>query len=288
MVETAKCEFGFNLCLDVLDFEKGNWDYHNNKSVIKEEKYEHLEEPLDQIVEEHPEYGGRKIKAELEEEYGHKHGRELIYELLRMFGLKREQNARKTAKSGYRKAIEEAGDQANLVDQLEEITLFDVVYTDFTNLPYAGGSRKGTFMAIIGHTSKLIFGWSLGRTRSTDLAVEAFDGALETFDRLGIDPEEVILHQDRDSVYTGEEWVNRTFGKEGISLSYSMNGAKGNTYMESFNGHFKNPVESIFVTSETLEKLKEAAAERVEYWNQERRHGVLGNQTPMEFIQEKI
>jgi hypothetical protein len=58
--------------------------------------------------------------------------------------------------------------------------------------------------------------------------------------------------------------------------------------MESFNGHFKNPVESISVTTETLEELKEAAGERVEYWNQERRHGVLENQTPMEFIKEKI
>lgn len=44
----------------------------------------------------------------------------------------------------------------------------------------------------------------------------------------------------------------------GMSLSYLMNGAKGNTNMESFYGHFKNPVESIFVTSGTLEELKRA------------------------------
>ncbi len=55
--------------------------------------------------------------------------------------------------------------------------------------------------------------------------------------------EGTIVHHDRDSVYTGDGWINRLIADQMISLSYSMNGARGNTYMESFNGHFKNPVE---------------------------------------------
>lgn len=87
------------------------------------------------------------------------------------------------------------------MDQLE-ITLIYVAFTDFTNMSYEGGSWTGRFMVIIGHTSKYIFGWSVGKTRSNDLAEEALDRTLEKFDRKGTDPDEVILHQDLDSLYT--------------------------------------------------------------------------------------
>lgn len=143
-------------------------------------------------------------------------------------------------------------------------------------------------MPIIGHTSKLVSGWALGKRRSAEIAERALARALKTFDELGINQQEMILHQDRDSVYTGDEWVNRVYVQEDIALSYLMNGARGNTYMESFNGHFKNPVESIFTTTETLEKLKEKVEERVTFWNEKRLHGALENRTPMEFIREEI
>jgi hypothetical protein len=99
MVENVKEEHGFNRALEMLNFSKGTWDYHENEKVIKEEKYAHLKEPLHEIVEEHPEYGGRKIKAELTSEYGHTHGRELIYELMRMWGLKRSKRPEKQRKA---------------------------------------------------------------------------------------------------------------------------------------------------------------------------------------------
>ncbi|MEE8389857.1 MAG: hypothetical protein V3S14_03545, partial [Anaerolineae bacterium] len=40
------------------------------------------------------------------------------------------------------KVITEAGELANLVVQMNEIGLFQVVYTDFTEILYADGDRK--------------------------------------------------------------------------------------------------------------------------------------------------
>jgi transposase InsO family protein len=166
--------------------------------------------------------------------------------------------------------------------------LFEVAYTDFTVLRYTGGSQKAKLMCMIGHTSKLVFGWALGKTRGADMALRAWERAENTYKEFGADLEELTLHQDRDGVYTGEEWVNKLLVEEKVSISYSMRGARGNTYMESFNGHFKNPVESIFVTSETLDELRENVADRVEYWNRNRRHESIENRTPMEFIEEEM
>lgn len=287
MVEKTREEHGFNLSLKVIDLKKGTWDDHENKKVIKEEKYSHLKEPLDEIIEEYPEYGTRKIRTELRASYGYPHGRELIAELMKMWGQNREKQSRNTNKSGYRKALTESDEQADLVRDLEEVDLFEVAYTDFTQLCFGGGGRKAKLMPIIGHASKMVFGWALARRRSTGLAIRSLERALATFKELGVDYEGMTLHQDRDSVYTSKEWVNRLLVKEGLSLSYSMNGARGNAHMESFNGHFKNPVESIFLTAETLEELTEAVCERVEYWNQKRRHAALENRTPMEYLQER-
>ena len=42
--------------------------------------------------------------------------------------------------------------------QMEEIGLFQVLYTDFTELLYANGHRRAVLMPIIGHASKMAFG----------------------------------------------------------------------------------------------------------------------------------
>ncbi len=179
MVERAKEEHGLNRALEAIDLAKGTWAYHKNKKVDKQEKYNHLKTPLNDIVEENPEYGGRKIRAELQREHGYHHGRGLINELMRMWGLNRERQARDTNRSGYQQAIEEAGEQANLMAERKQIEWFEVVYTDFTELTYAGGSRKAQLMSVIGHTSKFVFGWAVEETRSTELALSAWERAVE-------------------------------------------------------------------------------------------------------------
>lgn len=55
------------------------------------------------------------------------------------------------------------GERANLVAPLDEIGLFEVAYTDFTELRYADGTAKAHLMSIIDHTSKLVYCWAVGQ-----------------------------------------------------------------------------------------------------------------------------
>lgn len=142
-----------------------------------------------------------------------------------------------------------------------QIGLFEVIYTDFTEIPYDGGKRNAQLIAI-----------------------EAWRRTKETFKGYGISLKGMILHQDRDSVFTGNRWVDEILIKEGVRLSYSENGVKCNTYMESFNGHFKCPNRSIFCEAKDINGLSEVVQERVHYWNRTRRHSSLDYRTPLNYI----
>jgi len=108
-------------------------------------------------------------------------------------------SAQRPRPSSVQKAITEAGELANLVVQMDGIGLFQVVYTDFTEILYADGDRKAILMPIIGHVSKMAFGWAVGQSRSTALALQAWEHAKRTFQQMGISYVGMIMHHDRDS-----------------------------------------------------------------------------------------
>jgi transposase InsO family protein len=88
--------------------------------------------------------------------------------------------------SSIQRAIAEARKLANLVALMEEIGLFQVLYTDFTELVYADGHRKVILIPIIGHTSKMAFGWAVGESADTLLALQAWERAKNSFRQLEI------------------------------------------------------------------------------------------------------
>ncbi|MDI6775596.1 MAG: hypothetical protein QME60_09500, partial [Verrucomicrobiota bacterium] len=55
----------------------------------------------------------------------------------------------------------------------------------------------------------------------------------------GIDLATVIVHHDQDTVYTAHEWLRHVRLLDKVRISCALNGARDNTEMESFNGHFK-------------------------------------------------
>ncbi|MBS3788595.1 integrase core domain-containing protein [Candidatus Bipolaricaulota bacterium] len=71
-------------------------------------------------------------------------------------------------------------------------------------------------------------------------------------------------------------------------IYYSENGAKGNVHMESFTGHFKCPHKSLFCEAESLEELRVIVEDRINYWNNRRKHASLQNRIPIEYIEQRL
>ncbi len=231
-------EHGLNRTLGVIELPKSTWYYPQKEKRSYEEKYSDLKPLIEEIIKDHPGYGYPRIKVTLEEEYGRLVSYKGLDRLLNLWELRLARRTRKAKRSPLRQAINKAEGELDLVEGREKIGSFEVAHTDFTEIPYDGGERKAQMIPIIGHRSKMIFGWAVGKHSYMDLAARAWERAKETFRVQGISWEGMVLHQDQDSVFTGNRWVDKVLIEDGVRLSYSQNGARGNTLMESFNGHF--------------------------------------------------
>ena len=113
--------------------------------------------------------------------------------------------------------------------------------------------------------------------------------AQTTLEDVGLTLGERIIHHDQDTVYTGYRWLYAVLIKHWARISYSENGAKGNTTMESFFGRFKTENQSLFHEAMNIWELRRVIAQQINYYNRRRRHSTLRYLPPMDYIiQEEI
>ena len=167
-----------------------------------------------------------------------------------------------------------------------EIAVLEVLYTDFTELAYAGG--KAWLMPIVDHASKVVLGWSLAERCDTDLARRAWRRARTRLRRYNKSLDGCIVHHDQDAIYTSHRWLDQLLLRDHVRVSYSLQGAKGNTEMESWNSRFKNENRSLLLEAGSLDELRTVVASRIRYHNRTRRHSVLGNQAPLVYLAQVL
>lgn len=270
--------------LSAVELPRSTWYYHQNRKVSYKEKYQWLKPILEEIITENPAYGVRRIKCELQESYGHRVNHKVLRRLLPMWDLSVRRGTRSGKNTGPRAAISAAGSRADLVNGRDEISPFEVSVTDFTELRYDGGAKGAKLMPVLGHETKMVYGWALGPERNSQLALRAWERATETFQNLGIAYAEMIVHHDQDSVYTSFQWLHRLLIEDNVRLSFSMRGAKGNTVMEAFNGNFKHESTSLFAGATDVEQLREIVDSQMVYYNRRRRHSAIGNVSPADYV----
>jgi len=174
----------------------------------------------------------------------------------------------------------------NLVARLEP---FRVFYSDFTTIWYAKPNKKAYLMALVDDAAKWAIGWAVGFRPNTELALEALSMAAATLADVGLSLEGRITHHDRDTVYTGYRWLRAVLITHRARIFFSENGAKGNTMMESFNGHFKGENESLLREAANIWALERVIARQMEYYNGRKRHSTLDYIAPIDYIiQEEI
>ncbi len=284
----SACERGTALepALSAVDLSRSSWYYHKNYKVRYEEKYEWLRPILEEIITDHSDYGVPRIWRELRRTYGHRVNHKVIRRLVKMWGLSIRRHIREPERDGIKSAIRVAGSRADMVTGRDDIKPFEVIITDFTELTYADGKKKAKLMPMIDHEVKIVYGWALGAERNWHLAIRAWEKAIETFKTLGIDPEGIIVHHDRDSVYTSCGWLWRLMTEDKVQMSYAMNGAKDNTTMESFNSSLKRECRSLFIEASDIDHLREVVDKQINYYNHRRIHSSIGHRPPMEYARD--
>lgn len=285
LVERMWEEHSLVSALAAVDLPKSTWYYHQRQKVSYEGKYRHLRALLERIAREHPEYGYRRTMVELRDAYGLEVNHKVVQRLHKLWGLPLLRSTRPPRPSGIRQALATSSARVNLVARRGQIGLFEVAYTDFTELRFADGRRKAYLMPLVGHNCKMAYGWAVGERANTDLALAAWERAKETFQRLGIPYRGMIIHHDRDPVFTGYGWTGQLLLEDEVRLSYTLNGAKDNPEMEAFFSRFKAENRSLLLDAQSLADLAEVVGQRMWYYNSERRHSSTGYLSPLAYIE---
>jgi putative transposase len=288
LVTSVIGEYSLSAALAAVELPKSTWYYHQRQKVDYGAKYAHLQPALEEIARQHTEYGYRRTTTELHETYQERVNHKVVQRLHQLWGLALLRTTRAPKPSGIRRVIVAAGTRVNILAQIEDIEPLDVLHTDFTELRFAGGTQKAYLMPIIGHVSKLAFGWAVGESANRILALNAWRQTRETMRQLSIEPAGMVMHQDQDSVYTSYAWTGRLLlrdYRDYVQLSYSLDGARGNTEMEAFISRFKDENRSLLLDAPTIEALERVVTVRMRYYNEARRHSALDNQSPQQWLQ---
>lgn len=281
--------YGLNQSLQALGLSKGTYYHRRHNNSARHGEDAALKERPVSIIKDNPSYGYRRIHAELSsgssaERVNHKRIRRVLgdYELGLRLCLP------KARPSPVAKLVNEAGSSADLVKDRYFETL-QAFSTDFTELVYDGGTKKAWLMVMLDIVSKWAGGWSLGPSRNRTMALEAVDDLREEMTALGCgDLSGVIVHHDKDSVYTSYSWLERLLLEERARLSYAERGAKDNPWIESFWGHFETENGELILEAETLEEVRMIVGEQLDYYNRGRRHSALDYRVPDEVVLETI
>jgi transposase InsO family protein len=282
LVRGAEGSVSLSVALSIVDLPRSTWYYQAGRRAY-EIKHASLKAPLLKIASAFPEYGYRRSTDELSERVGYAVNHKVVQKLARIWGLAAFRRPRAPRVSTVRRTIAAAGDRANLLLTLDhEPGIFEVLVTDFTEL--VCGAGKAWLMAIEDSRSKLVVGHAVSRSRNRAAALAAWRQARRTLRGFGVAVAGVIVHHDRDSVYTSEEWVRRLLIEDQVRLSYALRGARDNAAMESFNGRFKGENRELFAEAETFDHLVTLVAKRKQHYNSKRRHSSLGNMTPRAYV----
>lgn len=277
-------EYGLAAALAAVELPKATWYYQQR--VGYPDKYAALRPVVEGVVRQHPEYGIRRVTAELHERYPQVVNHKVVARLLQLWDLALLRSTHAPPPSPIQRAIAVAGERANLVASLTEIGLFEVVYTDFTELRYAGGGQKAYLMPLLEHACKLVLGWAVGPADNSDLALTAWNHAKRAFGTYRMAYRGLIVHHDQDGVYTGYAWTSRLLLRDGVRLSYALHGAKDNPEIEAFFSRFKTENHSLLLEAAGLAELCRVVDSRMCYYNTERRHSSLDYLSPLAYMRK--
>lgn len=246
------------------------------------EKYSEIEKAIRKIIRANPWYGYRRILKELrkrKKNINHKS----LKKLLKESGIGLLRKIRRRRKSGIEQILDKLGDRINLVKKLTEIRLFQVIFTDYTEIIYDNGRRKIWLIVYLENISKKALGYNIG-AETTNVALKAYRKAIKFLKRMGVKLEKVILHQDQGSQFKSYEYIRQVV-RDGITISFSRKGhPEDNPEMESFYGRFKDEWKDEIYEADTLTEVKKIIQKGIRYYNAKRIHSALGQYSPDEFI----
>ncbi len=249
-------------------YQKMNYDY---KECVAESI---ILDKVAEIRKDMPKVGGRKLWQEINDSMpvGLKVGRDALFDLLEVNGLKVKMRIRKTRTTYSNHWMFK---WPNLIRDIVPTAANQVWVNDIT---YIGTEAKGfVYLHLVTDLySKRIMGWCVSSTLQADFTLEALRMAIRN---AGCSLTGLIHHSDRGCQYCCDRYI-KELQKNDILISMTENGDPlENAVAERVNGILKME----WLNAETFKNqmdVRSRVAEVVNLYNTRRKHLSLGYKTP--------
>ena len=218
-----------------------------------------------------PWYGSRQMTRYLKRQ-GYCVGRKRIRRLMRQMGLMAICPGPHTSRRHPKHPV-----FPYLLRNLSVTRANQVWCTDVTFIPLAHGFVY--LVAIMDWHTRHVLSWRVSTTQDTSFCLEALEEAIEKYGR----PD--IFNTDQGSQFTSAAWINE-MEKQGIKISMDGKGCwMDNVFIERLWRSLK--YECIYLNAfDTIREASDGIDHWMNYYNQERPHSSLDDQTPSEMYQK--
>lgn len=277
----ARLKEPLTVCLSALSIPKSSYYYtllHPEQTIVQ--KYCHLQSKIKKSIKGHSGYGYRNIQRDLADDgviINHKP----LKKLLKALNLAKKRRVKFPKPSPLAQYIKELGAKANLISKLTEIKPLRVFLTDFSEIDCLFGKFK--FILFSDVFTKRIGGANGSEHGNTESALKAYSKLKRYLKSKRIPLNEIIVHQDQGSTFTGYEYAGKLIG-DGVALSFTERGFKDNQMMESCVGHFKEEYKQKIQQAKIIQEAMKIFQACVKDWNTKRRHSTLKGRPPDDFI----
>ena len=266
-----------------MGISKGTFYYSNDPSINFEQKYNRIKEFVKKIVEKRPSYGIRRIKEELDREYGVFVGRDALGKLLKIWGLALKRSIKKKKRSLIEEILILLSDRANLlVRQLSSINKpLMAITSDISDFKFNFGKEQLSVCVHKDVFGQQVYGYAIGKTKDKQLVLNSFKMASNNISLLikkfnikrpllGVF-QKIIVHQDQGTQYTCYDYIQTVLKTGLFRLSFSKKGTPtDNAGQESFFGRFKDENKEVIYEIKSYEEAKRFVEKRIYYYNTER------------------
>ena len=114
LVQVHRQQYGLNVCLRALGLSKGTWHYRRHRTG-QAERDAALKAEIVSVIEDHPDYGLRRIHAELVERMARPINHKRLRRVLNRYDLGLRRALPKPSSSPVVEVVKEAGATADLV-----------------------------------------------------------------------------------------------------------------------------------------------------------------------------
>jgi putative transposase len=222
-------------------------------------------------------YGIEKMWRQLNRE-GVKVGRDRVARLMDELDLE-------SVVRGRRKRITTVAAEVNTrpADLVERDFTADAPNTKWVaDLTYVSTWSGFVYIAfVVDVFSRFIVGWRVLNSLRTDLALDALEMAIWT--RRTNELTGLIHHSDRGAQYLSIRYSERLAEVGAVSSVGSRGDSYDNALAEAVNGLYKAEVIHKSGPWRSLDQVEFATANWVQWWNQKRLHGAIGDMPPAEF-----